>query len=65
MTTCRPIKGSKYNLVFEYLGEFETELKNTLGYESGVLESEPRCVRLMEKPEVENLVLLSLSVKFF
>jgi hypothetical protein len=35
MTTCRYINSGQSNFEYEYLGEFETELKNFLGHESG------------------------------
>jgi hypothetical protein len=35
MTTCRYINGGQSNFEFEYLGEFETEFENVLGYKSG------------------------------
>ncbi len=35
MTTCRDINSGQSNFEYEYLGEFETELKNILGHESG------------------------------
>ncbi len=44
MTTCRYINSGQSNFEYEYLGEFETELKNILGHESGA-----QYVRLMEK----------------
>ncbi len=35
MTTCRYINSGQSNFKFEYLGNFETELENILGHESG------------------------------
>jgi hypothetical protein len=35
MTTCRYINSGQSNFEFEYIGEFETELKPILEYESG------------------------------
>jgi hypothetical protein len=35
MTTCRYINSGQSNFEFEYLGEFETEFENILGYKSG------------------------------
>jgi hypothetical protein len=40
---------------FEYLGEFELEIKNILGNESGV-----DMGLIQEKPEAKNFVLLNL-----
>jgi hypothetical protein len=34
MTTCRYINSGQSNFEFEYLGEFETEFENSLGYKS-------------------------------
>jgi hypothetical protein len=35
MTTCRYINRGQTNFEFEYIGEFETEFKTFLEYESG------------------------------
>ncbi len=35
MKTCHYINSGKSNIKFEYIGEFETELKKFLEYESG------------------------------
>ncbi len=35
MTTCRYINSGQSNFEFEYIGEFETEFKTILEYESG------------------------------
>jgi hypothetical protein len=35
MTTCRFINSGQSNFKFEYFGEFETEFKTILEYESG------------------------------
>ncbi len=37
MTICRCNNSGQSNFEFEFLGEFENEFKNVLGYESGAL----------------------------
>jgi hypothetical protein len=56
MTTCRYINSGQSNFKFEYIGEFETEFKTFLEYESG-----PQVGSIgRKKAEGKNLVLLSL-----
>jgi hypothetical protein len=55
MTTCHYIYSGQSNFKFEYLGEFETELKNLLGHESGA-----QVGAIHKKTRGKNLMLLFL-----